>query len=408
MGCSISSTFNVTAEQGVVATVTSIPASCQTVNSIKGGIEVEIASGSTTVPGPYFATIEDLSGIQNDTIFDLIGGPNPKRTIFGLNNGSYQVTVSSFNGGCDYEEITLISGPVSTVDFEFVGMDSTVNCLGETASITLGNIIGVQSVPFEVTLFDVDGTPVQTFPSVQYQEFAGSGFRIQDVSEGSYYIIVSQNQPGCTEPIFKESDVFRIVSPPGTLGAKVIDKVVSHSDAPSGSLRLEVEQSGGAPYFGRIELLEVYTPPLSIDEIDNFNSTRDWVQITRNENQAYRTQFSGLYAGVYNIYVEDNFGCMIVLRDSINQDTNIFIPNIFTPNGDGYNDVFFIRNLPLEGTTLVVTNRMGGKVFESNNYNPETLWDGGEVTDGVYYYYFKFPGGEERRGWVEIWRGTRP
>ena len=62
----------------------------------------------------------------------------------------------------------------------------------------------------------------------------------------------------------------------------------------------------------------------------------------------------------------------------------ITIPNVFSPNGDGVNDYFVIRNLNLyDFRPLVIYNRWGQKVYESNQYNND--WDGTNVPDGVYY-----------------------
>ena len=62
---------------------------------------------------------------------------------------------------------------------------------------------------------------------------------------------------------------------------------------------------------------------------------------------------------------------------------------VFTPNGDGINDLWLITN----GNCFVnakaqVFNRYGGKVFESNDYknNWNGVWNGKPVADGTYYY----------------------
>lgn len=70
------------------------------------------------------------------------------------------------------------------------------------------------------------------------------------------------------------------------------------------------------------------------------------------------------------------------------------IPNVFTPNGDGINDYFEIVNLDhYPNSRLEVYSRWGNKVFESDNY--QNNWDGGDVTDGVYYYVL-YPNGHTR------------
>jgi gliding motility-associated-like protein len=77
------------------------------------------------------------------------------------------------------------------------------------------------------------------------------------------------------------------------------------------------------------------------------------------------------------------------------------IPNIFTPNGDGVNEVFFIRNKP-DATEVIVSNRWGKQVYASKNYQND--WDGGDIADGVYYYRIN-AGGQSYSGWVELLRG---
>ena len=67
------------------------------------------------------------------------------------------------------------------------------------------------------------------------------------------------------------------------------------------------------------------------------------------------------------------------------------IPNVFTPNGDGYNDRFEI--LGLENCVqrkLLVYNRAGQLVYKSNSY--ENTWDGGDCPDGMYRYMFLYTG----------------
>lgn len=72
------------------------------------------------------------------------------------------------------------------------------------------------------------------------------------------------------------------------------------------------------------------------------------------------------------------------------------LPNIITPNGDGWNDVLKIvgiENFP--GSNLKVYNRWGKKVYESDDYDGNTnKWDGGNESEGVFYYVLTLNYGE--------------
>jgi gliding motility-associated-like protein len=67
--------------------------------------------------------------------------------------------------------------------------------------------------------------------------------------------------------------------------------------------------------------------------------------------------------------------------------SSIFIPNIFTPNGDGINEVFEVEVRGTSQYELKIFNRWGVKIFESTN--PDQPWTGGGdyyVPDGVYFW----------------------
>src|SRR5688572_11347312 len=67
---------------------------------------------------------------------------------------------------------------------------------------------------------------------------------------------------------------------------------------------------------------------------------------------------------------------------------NIFIPNSFTPNGDGLNDTFGAYGEAILDFNMQVFNRWGQVIFESNNTN--SRWDGTHdgqmVPEGSYVY----------------------
>ncbi|OFY70712.1 MAG: hypothetical protein A3G23_08340 [Bacteroidetes bacterium RIFCSPLOWO2_12_FULL_37_12] len=93
------------------------------------------------------------------------------------------------------------------------------------------------------------------------------------------------------------------------------------------------------------------------------------------------------------------------------------LPNVFTPNGDGFNDIFTPKKTPrfVTNVKFKVFNRWGVKVFTSTNdmfINWKGVTDGGKnLSDGVYFYLCEYElihlGGNEKKiqtGWVQLVR----
>ncbi|MBS1559060.1 MAG: gliding motility-associated C-terminal domain-containing protein [Bacteroidetes bacterium] len=78
----------------------------------------------------------------------------------------------------------------------------------------------------------------------------------------------------------------------------------------------------------------------------------------------------------YSSYAVDS-----VFTESI---SDLFIPNVFTPNGDNLNEKFVIKDIHFGWWSLTVVNRWGKQVFYSNDYR--NTWDGKDLDTGVYYY----------------------
>lgn len=69
-----------------------------------------------------------------------------------------------------------------------------------------------------------------------------------------------------------------------------------------------------------------------------------------------------------------------------------YYPNTMTPNGDGANDTFFIKNIAaFPGNHLTIYNRWGNKVYETRGY--DNTWDGtfegNPLPVGTYYFHIR-------------------
>jgi gliding motility-associated-like protein len=68
-------------------------------------------------------------------------------------------------------------------------------------------------------------------------------------------------------------------------------------------------------------------------------------------------------------------GSTVILASTVECDSpHLFIPNVFSPNGDGQNDILFIRGEGIQTVEIIIFNRWGEKVFQSTNIT--IGWDG--------------------------------
>jgi gliding motility-associated-like protein len=118
--------------------------------------------------------------------------------------------------------------------------------------------------------------------------------------------------------------------------------------------------------------------------------------------------------GTYYVvmYTETEHGCWDrdTLEIGIVEDIKIFVPNAFSPNGDGLNDCFSIG-----GTTgdivdvfrLIIYSRWGQQIVDTPVSNPDCLWDGRDVNGnevmGGQYIFRIF--GQNLRGAKKVYEG---
>jgi len=110
----------------------------------------------------------------------------------------------------------------------------------------------------------------------------------------------------------------------------------------------------------------------------------------------------------YTLMVSDTFGCTDIdtMRIFVKKERNVYIPNAFSPNGDGINDIVYIFSdiAVSEVLDFRIFDRWGELVFADQNFqtNDRTHgWDGyfeGELMNSAVFSYFakiRFVDGEE-------------
>ncbi len=129
--------------------------------------------------------------------------------------------------------------------------------------------------------------------------------------------------------------------------------------------------------------------------------------------------------GEYTILltIESQLHCIDSLRSAkiVVQPSALAIPNVFSPNGDGYNDMFMVESKSLRYISVEVFSRSGLKVYgfsgEDERLKDWTGWDGNinnssiKAAPGIYFYIIRAFGwddirydSKEYRGFVYLYR----
>lgn len=205
-------------------------------------------------------------------------------------------------------------------------------------------------------------------------QFADQKNTVHAFDHGGIYNVVlySGNSKGCRDTTVKQVDIENFRPFAGN------DTVIVKGEY------IDFHATGGIAY--------VWTPPIFMDN-PSVNNPRAHF----NDTGYYR----------YNVHITSGYACegddSIVVR--VVNNPSFFVPNAFTPNGDGVNDLLRPRAVGYRNAEYFrVFNRFGEMVHESKDFT--IGWDGnykGNKADvGTYFYMLKMT---NRFGVVETSKG---
>jgi len=146
--------------------------------------------------------------------------------------------------------------------------------------------------------------------------------------------------------------------------------------------------------------------PVSVQLTGKFNGSPVTATMLSDSTWNATIAFSSAFSEADTIIAVGTYPSGYIARDTVVVIVNcpdtlqIKIPNLFTPNNDGYNDTFVIENLT-GGCELIVFNRWGKKIYHSETY--ANNWNGDLVSDGIYFFHLKM-NSQLTKGWLEIRR----
>ncbi|MBI9054179.1 MAG: gliding motility-associated C-terminal domain-containing protein [Bacteroidales bacterium] len=128
-----------------------------------------------------------------------------------------------------------------------------------------------------------------------------------------------------------------------------------------------------------------------------------------------------LHAAIYDFSIEGNYLVSLSVLEkstttafsfsrvvSIAAPVILDVPNVFTPNGDGQNDLFEVFYNGTTNLEISIFTRNGTLVFDA--VSPSIVWDGrnssgSELSEGVYFYIIKSAVlSKEKKGFVYLYR----
>ncbi len=149
--------------------------------------------------------------------------------------------------------------------------------------------------------------------------------------------------------------------------------------------------------------ISVLTPPVN----GSVQVNGQVISYTPNDQFSGTDQFTYILCSPKCANQCDTATVTVIVRDGL------FIPNGFSPNGDGVNDLFEIVGLDnFPDNELLILNRWGDAVYRAKPYNNDWngtsntgIGGGGRLTDGTYFFVFKTsPDSEPIRGYIELKR----
>lgn len=293
-----------------------------------------------------FGTVDGFQWSSNNAFTDVLNASPQDSTANVTVSGDAWFYVRSTDNACgavDSIRITVSLANIALLPVEAI-------CLGDTGIIS---VAGADP-----------GSTFYWYP----EEFitAGQGtFRIFNRAPTTTTYFVDVTSPvGCTWT----GSVQQVVSPlnASTILATAVPAVL----VGSGTVQLEARPNG----------LRYSWSPASLVSNDTIADPTAQVSAT--------TLFSvivsdGICSKAATVLVE--------VRELICADPDIFVPNTFTPNGDGQNDVLFVRGPNIASLEFMVFDRWGEKVFETTDITRG--WDGTfedrPVNPAVFVYHLK-------------------
>ena len=249
---------------------------------------------------------------------------------------------------------------------ELVSFLSTSSELDLDPDIAQQNLCIDGSTELNATINGINTPTEWTWsPETQIDEFLTESMVLVSPTESTIYTLVGTNQFGCSDEITFDVEVIDLES-------QIIAQITTSDLITGQPVTLSVTENPDYTYS--------WSPASILDDPTSANPT-----------------FTLTEEVTFEVEVTDSNGCSAVFAvvvlpaDTPCAEPYVFVPNAFSPNGDGLNEELRIDGNQITEMYLAIYNRWGEKVFEATDQTQ--TWDGtyeGKALDpDVFGYTFR-------------------
>ena len=270
-----------------------------------------------------------------------------------VNSGNYQLTITL--GACKAQQ--TVSVTVNTPPTLIMAQNTVTACYNT------------------INTFSVSGANSYTWSPASAFTTPNSGTVTTTISSNSTYSVIGENVPGCPSAV-------------STVSVNILQ--VNPGITPS-------PETGNHPLSVVFTNNTTNTIPSAITSY-SWNYGNDTTYHTNMANDP-ATHTTYTTAGVYTVTLlaSATVGQLTCTQPAtvtivVTDIYSIVIPNVFTPNSDGINDLYMVKSTGVISMDMIIYDRWGLKMFESSNING--AWDGKnlggkEVPEDTYFYVIK-------------------
>lgn len=397
-----------------VTDVNNCAASAQAIINEPAPLTITTSGGTTICPGQFTPISVNASGGNGGYNYNWSNGlnNNPNQSVSPGANTTYTVNVTDMNGcTTPLQSITVVVNDINLVNFAVSATPQL--CAGETGmvSATLTGGTGTYTVtwnnglpngygPYAVTpsgpvnytatLTDVCGntrtesdfTDVFQLPQISLTPVSAT-----DCGQANVTFVNSTNNPAGTQYDwdFGDGSASTLANPSHDYTLSGNYPVTLTATSPEGCVntgnticQIVVYPQTVARFDATPGKTSIFNPQVKFTDQSVNATIYDWNlgdgTLSTLQSPVHRYEAIGTYTVI--LITNNSYNCPDTATDIIVilPEFTFFVPNAFTPDGDGINDTFFGKGEYIENFEMFIFDRWGENIFTSTSMS--SVWDG--------------------------------